>query len=399
MLVPVSGDLTNLPRRSLPLTLAAAQLRHRRSQNLITVLGVAVGVMVLITALSLTNGFVRALVDATLRAVPQLSLNAWQPGQRDPALERALAADPAVAAFAPFSGDKGLLVRPASRGRSAGTDFVEIVGVTPRHADVLNLRPEEKELLRTLKPGEIVLGSFLAQSVGAFSGDTLRYLDSRQQRSGFKVKGLFRTGNYLIDSRYAFVRTETLRTAGAAGNLLGYQVRLTDPDLAPEVGRRLAAGRNYSPVPWQDLNRELLDQLALQKRVIGFVVFLIVIVASFGIANVLTLTVFEKTPDIAILRAIGARRRDVLSAFVIAGVLLGVAGLLLGNLLGLALSLYFKVRPFQLPGDLYFISALPVELRATDFLWVNVVSLVTTILASLLPARRAANVEPARIIR
>lgn len=72
---------------------------------------------------------------------------------------------------------------------------------------------------------------------------------------------------------------------------------------------------------------------------------------------------------------------------------------MLGNLLGLVISAYFTVRPFQLPGDLYFITALPVEVRFTDLLWVNAVGLGTTLLAALIPARRAANVEPARIIR
>lgn len=394
----VSG-LSDFPKRSLPLTLAAAHLKHRRTQNVITVLGVAVGVMVLITALSLTNGFGRALIEATLRATPQLSLSGWAPGPRDAALERRIRAAPEVLAFAPYLVDKALLTRPASAGRSASVDFATIFAVTPEEADVLDLRPEERVLLRALKPGEVLLGSALAQSLGAFDGDRLRLLNSRQRRSELQVKGLFRTGNYLIDSGYAFVRLESLQKLQGTQDIAGYQLKLRDPQRAPQVGRQLTAGQPYSAVPWQDFNRTLLDQLALQKRVIGIVVFLIVIVAAFGIANVLTLTVFEKTPEIAILRAVGATRRDILRTFVLEGALLGVAGLLLGNLLGLGLSLYFQLRPFQLPGDLYFISALPVELHGGDFVWVNLLGLGTTLLAALLPARRAAGVEPARVIR
>ena len=397
MLSEVNGG--QLPRRSLALTLAAAHLKHRRTQNVITVLGVAVGVMVLIAALSLTNGFSRALIDTTLRATPQLTLRGWTPGPRDSAIERKISSDPDVLAHAPFALDKGLLSRPASEGRSAGVDFATIFAVTPQQAGVLDLGPEERQLLKNLQPGEILLGSALAQSLGAFNGDTIRLLNSQQRRTELRVMGLFRTGNYLIDSEYAFVRLETLQQLQDTRDIVGYQLKLRNPQLAPEVGQRLTRGTQYTAMPWQDFNRTLLDQLALQKRVIGIVVFLIVIVAAFGIANVLTLTVFEKTAEIAILRAVGATRKAILTTFVLEGVLLGTAGLLLGNLLGLALSLYFQWQPFALPGDLYFISALPVELRLSDFLWVNLLGLSTTLLATLLPARRAASIEPARVIR
>ncbi|PYE54893.1 lipoprotein-releasing system permease protein [Deinococcus yavapaiensis KR-236] len=382
------------------MTLARAYLRRRRTQNVITVLGIAVGVMVLITALSLTNGFSRALVDATLRATPQLTLNHYAPPSAPvDEVERRIGRDSDVTAFTPYFADKALLTRPADQGRSAGVDFATIFGVTPRAADVLTLTPRERDLVRSLRPGEIVLGSALAQSVGAFEGDKLRLLNSSQRRGELRVKGLFRTGNFVIDSGYAFVRIETLQKLANTKGITGYQARLRDPDRAPGVGRRLVRGEPMLAIPWQDLNRTLIDQLALQKRVIGFVVFLIVIVAAFGIANVLTLTVFEKTSDIAILRAIGAKRRAIQGAFVLQGLFLGGVGLVLGNVLALLVAAYFTVRPFQLPGDLYFISALPVELRITDVLWVNAVSLATTLLAALLPARRAANIEPARVIR
>ncbi len=390
--------MTGAPR-PLALTLGLALLRRRRSQNVITVLGIAIGVMVLITALSLTNGFSQSLIDATLRATPQLTLTNYQLVARNAALEAALQGNPAVQASGPFLVDKGLLIRPASGSRAPGVDFATLFGVLPQEAKVLQLRPEEEALLGRLKPGEVLLGSALAQSVGAFTGDSVRLINSAQRRSSLRVAGLFNTGNYLIDSGYAFVRLETLQQLQGTQDIGGYHVRLRDPQQAPQVGNQLAARFAVSPLPWQRLNASLLDQLALQKRVISFVVFLIVIVAAFGIANVLLLTVFEKTPDIAILRAIGARTRDITLAFVLQGFTLGVLGLLLGDLLGLGLSVYFQVRPFQIPGDLYFISALPVEIHVTDVLWVNLVSLATTLLAALLPARRAAGIEPARIIR
>lgn len=368
-------------------------------QNTLTVLGIAMGVMVLIAALSLTNGFTRALINATLQASPHLSINAFVAQPPNAKLEQAMRADPRVQSFTPFVADKGLLTRPATQGRDAGVDFTTLFGVGPTAAQVLQLPQGESKVLAGLKDGEVMLGSALARSVGAFTGDEVRLLNSGMKRTTLKVAGLFTTGNYLIDSAYAFTSLGTLQNVQGTKNITGYQLRLHNPDLAPQVGSELTRTVSYSALPWQSLYGTLLDQLALQKKVIAFVVFLIVVVAAFGIANVLTLAVFEKTQEIAILRAIGATRRLITRTFVIEGMILGLAGLLLGNLLGLAISAYFMVRPFQLPGDLYFITSLPVEVKFTDILWVNAVGLVTTLIAALIPARRAANVEPARIIR
>lgn len=387
--------------RTWPLawTLASAHLRRRRTQNVLTILGIAVGVMALIAALSLTNGFTGALIDATLRASPHLSVTAFRPAGPDPELERALRGDARVQAFTPFLADKGLLTRPATDGRAAGVDFTTLFGVPGQGSRVLELREPERSQLATLKDGEVLLGSALARSVGAFTGEEVRLLNSTQRRTTLTVRGVFSTGNYLIDSAYAFTTLNTLQGLQQTRSITGYQLRLHDPQTARAVGRDLTLNRNYAALPWQDLYGTLLQQLDLQKKVIGFVVFLIVVVAAFGIANVLTLAVFEKTQEIAILRAVGATRALITRVFLLEGLILGLGGLLLGNLLGLGISAYFTVRPFQLPGDLYFITALPVEVRLTDLLGVNTLGLVTTLLAALIPARRAANIEPARIIR
>ena len=149
------------PDRTLAWTLARAHLRRRRTQNVLTILGIAVGVMALIAALSLTNGFTRALISATLRASPHLSVTAYTPSGPSPDLEQAIRADGRVQAFTPFLADKGLLTRPASDGRAARVDFTTLFGVTRDAARVLDLPPEERLILGTLKDGEVMLGAAL----------------------------------------------------------------------------------------------------------------------------------------------------------------------------------------------------------------------------------------------
>jgi lipoprotein-releasing system permease protein len=224
----------------------------------------------------------------------------------------------------------------------------------------------------------------------------------------FRFSGTFRTRNYQIDSVFGFVGIQALQDLmGLGSNIMGYHVRLSDAErairLANTLPLDLEPGKvkptNFYGRPWQDINQTLIAQMQLQKNIISIVLLLIVIVAAFGIVNVLVLTVFEKTPEIAILRAMGAKSSVIQQVFLLEGFVLGFLGMLLGNLLGFVLSLYFTLNPYRLPGDLYFITALPAQMKAFDFVWVSIASLVTTLVAGFIPARRAANIQPARIIR
>jgi len=124
-----------------------------------------------------------------------------------------------------------------------------------------------------------------------------------------------------------------------------------------------------------------------------------VAVAALGVANLLVLKVVEKTPEIALLRAMGASRLTVGLVFALEGVVLGLLGVALGNLLGYFLGLYLSLRPVGLPGELYFLTHLPVEMRLADFLQVSAASLLATFLASLLPLVRALKVRPGVVLR
>ena len=153
------------------------------------------------------------------------------------------------------------------------------------------------------------------------------------------------------------------------------------------------------PFSWEHLFSNLLHQLRLQKALISAVVFLIVLVAAMGITNILVLSVAEKTEEIAILRALGTSSRQILAIFTMEGFILGLTGTIIGMLFGIATSLYFRFQPYPLPGDLYFITELPVQLQWLDFVWVGLLSITTSILAGLLPARRASRLLPANVLR
>lgn len=388
-----------------PLYLALAHVRRRGLQTTLTVGGVAVGVAVLITALSLTNGFIDELLSSTLRATPHVTLRTYEADGRTTARDDVaarLAAHPEVVAVAPFLAVEALIARraDATLGVTGRQGYTQLLGVDPAAETAVLDLPTLAEAGEDLAACGLVLGGSLGLSLGVLDGDEVLVQDIDGNRTRFEVASSFRVGNELIDGVASYASLATVqRMLDAPGAISGYHLRLTDPSRAGEVGRALAADVGMRAIPWSSLFGGLVTQLRLQKAVISVVVFLIVLVAAMGIANVLVLTVAEKTKEIAALRALGARERDVLATFTLEGLLLGGGGTLLGVALGLAVSTYFRVQPFPLPGDLYFITRLPVEVAAFDVAWVAALSLVTSAVAGLLPARRAARLDPSSVLR
>lgn len=368
--------------------------------------GVGVGVMVLITALSLTNGFIDELIDSTLEATPHVTLRSYLSGGTIPFDEEvwhSIADSDGVVAAAPFLGTQALIARRADRslGLSGVEGFTQIVGIDPEaEQEVLDL-PVLADAAPLLAAGDgIVLGASLAAQLGVFTGDNVTILDIRGNRREFVVAGTFRVGNELIDALASYMSIPALQEyLDVPGEISGYHVRVSDPTRASSIAQSLGMTFDLQPLSWERIFGNLITQLRLQKAVIGVVVFLIVLVAAMGIANILVLTVTEKTEDIAILRALGASERQVLAIFTLEGFLLGGAGTVLGALLGLGISTYFRVQPFPLPGDLYFITQLPVQIQAWDVIWVCALSVLTSVGAGLLPARRAASLDPVEVLR
>lgn len=386
------------------LFLALRHIRRRALQSVLTLLGVAVGVMVLVTALSLTNGFIDELISSTLQATPHVSLATYGGNliANEPRLLERIEAVPGVVRVAPYLSSQALIARraDATRNISGQRGYTQVLGIDPvREQDVLDLDVLTQETA-ALERGGIVLGESLGNTMGVLEGDTVLLLDFDRRATPFTVAGTFRVGNEIIDNAVSYMSIPTLQGfLEVEDEISGYHVRLTDPEAAETLAQTLANETGLWATPWQSLFGGLVQQLQLQKTLISVVVFLIVLVAAMGIANILILTVAEKTEEIAILRAIGASERQVLAVFTTEGLLLGGGGTLLGALLGLGLSLYFKFQPYPLPGDLYFITQLPVELQAWDFIWVCALSLGTSVVAALLPARRAGRLDPAEILR
>lgn len=219
----------------------------------------------------------------------------------------------------------------------------------------------------------------------------------------FRVAGRFSSGVYEYDATTAFVDLEDARRVlRRPGRITGIQVRVTDVERADAVGRRLAAslGGGWRVRSWKDTNRSLFAALRLEKTAMFVILALIVSVAALNIASALIMTVMEKAKDIAILKALGATDGSVRRIFVFNGLFIGLLGTTIGGSLGWTVCHLLRHSDLvRLPGDVYYMTRLPVHLAAGDVGAIAAAALLICLAATLYPAHQAARLNPVETIR
>jgi len=335
-----------------------------------------------------------------------------RPGDGERAAAR-IAAAPGVTAISPFALGQGIITFD---DRSTGA---VVRGVDP--AAEARVNSLKDSLVRGswdgLAPAAggvpgIVLGEELAKNLGAWTGDEVILVSPRSAESGlgllprmkkFRVAGLSRTGYYEYDNTMAYCGLkEASEFFGMQGEPNGFGVRLKDLDLAPAAaeGLRTSLGFPFTVRTYADMNRTLFAALKLEKFVMSLVLALIILVATFTIASNLLMMTVEKMRDIGILRAMGAGPGLVRRVFLLEGAMIGLAGTLLGVLLGVGISLFIGHYPvIELPSDIYYVTRVPVKLDALDILLTALASFGLCSLSALYPASRAAKLDPVDAIR
>lgn len=384
----------------------------------ISVSSIALGVMALIIVLSVMNGFQKEVRDRMLSVLSHVevvhitgSIPDWK------ALSETILTEKHTVACAPYVAGQGLLNR---RGNLRG---IALRGIDPTYepqvSDVAKTLGEST--LSTLKAGDfgVILGRDLARLLRVNVGDkvTLIVAKGNTTPAGFvprmkqmTVKGLFQSGHYEFDSTLVFTHIDDAAALFRTGGPTGIRVKLNDINLAPTVTQHLLMKlpADYYATDWTRQNRTWFAAVQVEKRMMAVILFLIVLVGSFGLVSTLVMTVTEKQSDIAILRTLGASPQSIMTIFVIQGCIVGLIGVLLGTGLGLAISCNLDVivpaieHLFGvefLPREIYFISQMPSDPRASDIVPIAVVSFLASLLATLYPSWRAARTHPAQALR
>ncbi|MFQ5633892.1 MAG: lipoprotein-releasing ABC transporter permease subunit [Gammaproteobacteria bacterium] len=403
-------------------------LRYLRSRNrnrfisfisLISVVGIAIAVAVLIIVLSVMNGFEHEVRAKILNVVSHAAITGWDGRLEDyRRVEDVIARNPGTAAVARFVEGQGLLVGEAD------VKGVEVRGIDPgaelRVSGIASLI--EKGSLESLRTGEfrIVIGRELAGLLGVGLGDRVVLMISRgittpaglvPRMRRFEIAGIFHAGMYEYDRGLALINVDdAARLFQLGGAVSGVRIAFVDPLRAPaavrDVARSLA--RDVYITDWTRQHANFFRSIQLTKSIIFVILLLVVAVAAFNIVSTLVMVVREKRAEIAILRTIGASPAAILSIFVSQGGLIGLTGTLLGTVLGVVaaaniawiVALLEKLLGFRfLAPDVYFISDFPSQVRAGDVVEIAVIAVLLAFLSTVYPAWRAAVMAPARALR
>lgn len=273
------------------------------------------------------------------------------------------------------------------------------------------LKVETAASEETTVPG-IILGRELAMNLGVSEGAAIYIISPRGMMSPvghipamkrFEVTGVFGSGFYEYDATLAYIHIETAQKLLRMGDAVtGIGVRIDDIYHADKMSKDIAEtfGFPYWTTDWMQMNRNFFSALKLEKKAMFIILTLIILVAAFNIASSLIMMVLSKTKDIAILKAMGATDRSIRRIFVFKGLVIGLVGTMLGVALGILGCFVLKNYQFiELPGDVYYFTTLPVQLRYPDVLVIVVAAVGICFFSTLYPAYKASRLDPVEALR
>jgi lipoprotein-releasing system permease protein len=398
-------------------------LRARQKQafisliNLLATAGIALGVMALIVVIAVMTGFESELQNRILGIESHVLVMRYgeSVADIDATLHKIDSVD-GVQSASPFIYTQVML-------RSAhGVTGSVLKGLDPSYAAPPISMADGTSLADALvlatssesdgKAPGVIIGRVTAEKLGVGTGDPIYLIAPLGKGSAanqmpmvkrFRVAGIFETGMNEYDGAISFVRLDVAQhLLQMPGQATGFEVRVKDIYQAKQIADAIVShlGFPFWARDWIQMNRNLFSMLRLQKMVMFIILTLIVLVAAFNIASALIMMVMEKTRDIAILKTMGATNQHIRRIFVFKGLVIGFLGTFIGGVLGFILCSILKRYPFiKLPGDVYFLTTLPVNLQSSDVLVIGVSTVLICFMATLYPATSASALDPVDGIR
>lgn len=393
---------------------AMRHLRSRRKNTfvslitVISILGIMVGVAALITVISVMTGFSSYMQDRILGTTSHILITGVG-GIEDAqdVVSKVLDIDGVLAAAPYVMGQSLLKVEGDVTGVVVrGIDPVQEAGVTDLASNMT------RGSLEDLDDKGIVIGVELARQRGLRVGDQLTLVSPSEISSPFgmvplmerfAVKGVFDTGMYEYDTGLVLVTTRAAQTFFDLGETVtGVAVKTNDVYMTHEIADRIQGelGLSFWVRDWREMNQNLFSALKLEKITMFIILVLIIIVAAFNIVGTLILVVMEKGREIAILKAMGATRKNIGRIFMLEGLIIGLGGTVLGLMLGLGLCYILANYQFvELPASVYYVTTLPVKVQLMDVVIICLAAVAVSFTATVYPARRASLLNPVEILR
>jgi lipoprotein-releasing system permease protein len=406
------------------LFIASRYLRARRKHTVvsvitvISVIGVAAGVMALVIAMAVTTGFRNSLQRSLLGAMAHINVVPRVPGEGIEdwrSLMARLRAAPHVTAAAPALYSPVLIVGAVNSKpgvlKGIDVDLELAISDTLRHLKEGSL---DRLRDRDAKPPGILLGKHMVDDTGIRVRNRIQVLSPEggdmnplygpmPTARPFLVAGVFESGFYEFDDGYAFASIAGVqKMLGLEDEVNAIELKVDDLNRAPEIAEDLGKllGPHFTATAWQEQNTHLFDAMRGERIVTIIIIGLIELVAALNILIVLVMMVMEKYRDIAVLMSMGARRQQIRTIFMMQGVLIGVVGSAIGLTLGYTLC-YFaeKYKWIRIDESVYAFSYVPFETHWVHGIWIAAAAILISFLATLYPARNATRIAPAEVLR
>lgn len=367
-------------------------ITYRKGRTLLSVGAVALAVAISIVFVSIQNGFSEFLFDIVFRFLPHITISPPEGESYLHLYQRILdtsSALPGVVGISPT------LAATATLSYKDRSDNVALIGIDPVGADRISDitgNMVEGEVASILGGKRIIMGQDLSRKLKVRVGDTVLASFPDAVPANLVVSGIFSFGYKPVDEGVAYVSLETARSFVDEGDVIsGIDLKLEDPFQAVEAARQLRS-LGYNAKDWQQLYPDIVRTLAFERTQNAITMLLLMIIAAFGIASIMNMLVQEKTREIGMLMAMGATPSDIRRLFLIESGILGLMGAIAGCALGLAASL--QLRGIEIQSGFGTTMNLPVSLNPVDFLAFTVLSVLLSIAAGYLPARKASGLDP-----
>ncbi|MFH0988813.1 MAG: ABC transporter permease [bacterium] len=398
--------------------IALRYLQSRRNRGFISFLtiiataGVSLGVAALIIALSVLSGFEKTIKENIISFTAHIQVVGFQ-NQLLPTdssrIHSSLERHPEIRTMAPFLSREGII------RSEENSDGVVIKGVDPDN----DISPASTRLVEGAAPLRrhdagiegMIISKRLAEKLNCSLGSRLILFSlggsslslSQTRVMQFEVRGIYETGMAEYDEIYVYIHLLNAQRLFGVGKMIsGYDILLSDPSKTKQLAIILPEELGYPHFArtTEQMNRNLYTWIELQKKPIPIIIGLIAIVASVNVIGTLLMMIIEKTKEIGILRALGTNKKKITKIFLLQGMVVGIVGTAIGNILALSLcwlELHYKI--ISLPQGIYYMTHVPIELNWANFVIVSAVSIVMCFFASVIPSRIAGRKDPVQSLR
>ncbi|HBJ78946.1 MULTISPECIES: ABC transporter permease [Fusobacterium] len=380
--------------------IAKKHIFERKRQSLISTLGIAIGVIVLIVSIGIANGLDKNMISSILSMTSHVLVENGDKLSDYNDLKERIEKIPGVKGAVPSIETQGIFKYNGIYG--GYISGVKIEGFDLESAKkAMNL--DKKIVEGSISPDKmngILIGKELFKNIGASLGDEVTIISSENKEIKFKIEGVFQSGYYDYDINMIILPLKAAQYLVYSGDTVNkIDVTLNDPYKAPEIADKIMTETKIFSRTWGDLNRNLLSALSLEKTVMIMVFSLIVIIAGFVVWVTLNMLVREKIKDIGIMRSMGFSRKSIMKIFLIQGMLLGIAGIIIGTVIALCFLWYIKNYTLAFITSIYYLTKVPVEISIKEIGVIIGANIGIIFVSSVFPAYRAARMETVEALR